>query len=77
MGEAHLGATLGGRVWLDPALNTKETWASGHLYVSYDAEGPAPIEHITFMFNRNTGYYEQLAESAVREINRIAGTAVS
>lgn len=72
-----LGATLGGRVWLDASLNTKETWANGHLYVSYDAEGPAPIEHITFMFNRNTGYYETLASNAVREIARMAGTALS
>lgn len=71
-----LGATLGGKVWLDPSLNTKETWANGHLYISYDAEGPAPIEHITFMFNRNTGYYEDLASNAIREIARLAGTAL-
>lgn len=71
-----LGATLGGKVWLDPSLNTKETWANGHLYVSYDAEAPAPIEHITFMFNRNTGYYEELASNAIREIARLAGTAL-
>lgn len=72
-----LGASLGGRVWLDPSLNTKETWANGHLYISYDAEGPAPIEHITFMFSRNTGYYETLSQSAVREIARMSGAAVS
>ncbi|MCO5730072.1 phage tail sheath subtilisin-like domain-containing protein [Rhizobium sp. SSA_523] len=71
-----MGATLGGRVWLDAALNTKETWASGQIFISYDAEGPAPIEHITFVFNRNTGYYEQLASDAVREIARLAGTAL-
>ena len=67
-----LGATLGGRVWLDPTLNTKESWASGQLYVNYDAEGPAPIEQITFMFNRNIGYYEALSEAAIREITRLA-----
>jgi len=71
-----LGATLGGRVWFDLTLNTKETWASGHLYVSYDAEAPAPIEHITFMFSRNTGYYEQLGQDAIREIGRLAGRAL-
>ncbi len=71
-----LGATLGGRVWLDPTINTKETWASGQLFVSYDAEGPAPIEHLTFMFSRNTGYYEQLGLDAVREIARLAGRAI-
>lgn len=69
------GATLGGRVWLDPALNTKETWASGRLYVSYDAEAPSPIERITFVFNRNTGYYEALADRAIREIERLSGQA--
>ena len=74
---AALGATLGGRVWLDPSLNTKESWADGHLYIHYDAETPAPIEHITFMFSRNTGYYEVLAQNAVKEIERIAGTAIS
>lgn len=72
-----LGATLGGRVWLDSTLNTKETWASGHLYIHYDAEAPAPIEHITFVFNRNTGYYETLAQNAVREIARLQGTALT
>lgn len=66
-----LGATLGGRVWLDPTLNTAETWAAGKLFISYDAEAPAPIQQITFVFNRNTGYYTELAERAVDEINRI------
>lgn len=69
-----LGATLGGRVWLDPDLNTPSTWQSGLLYVSYDAEGPAPLEHIVFMFNRNQGYYKVLAEDAIAEVNRIAAT---
>ena len=68
-----LGATLGGRVWLDRTINTPETWAAGHIYVSYDAEAPAPMEHITFVFNRNTGYYEELAEDALREIARLSG----
>jgi phage tail sheath protein FI len=67
-----LGATLGGRVWLDLSLNTAETWAAGQLYVSYDAEAPAPMEQITFIFNRNTGYYETLAADAVAEIARLA-----
>jgi phage tail sheath protein FI len=71
-----LGATLGGRVWLDSSLNTKETWANGQIFISYDAEAPAPIEHITFIFNRNTGYYEELSARAVREIARMAGTAL-
>lgn len=71
-----LGASLGGQVWLDPSLNTKDTWVNGHLYISYDNESPAPIEHITFVFNRNTGYYDTLSADAVREIARMAGTSL-
>ena len=71
-----MGATLGGKVWLDLSLNTKETWASGKLFVSYDAEGPAPMEHIVFIFNRNTGYYDELADAAAREIARLTGQNV-
>lgn len=32
------GVTLGGKVWIDPTLNTKESWLNGDLFVSYDAE---------------------------------------
>ncbi|MGH0003175.1 phage tail sheath subtilisin-like domain-containing protein [Pseudovibrio ascidiaceicola] len=71
-----LGATLGGEVWLDPTLNTPQTWQQGILYISYDAEAPAPIERIVFMFNRNAGYYEALAEEAAREINRLNSQAI-
>lgn len=71
-----MGATLGGKVWLDPTLNTKETWAAGQLFIHYDAEAPAPIEQLTFVFNRNTGYYETMAQNAVREIARLQGTAL-
>jgi phage tail sheath protein FI len=66
------GATLGSRVWLDPALNTAESFASGVLIVSYDAEGPAPAEHIQFYFYRNTGYYTELLQTAAREVERIS-----
>ncbi|EFO32137.1 phage tail sheath protein [Roseibium sp. TrichSKD4] len=71
-----LGAILGGRVWLDPTKNTKETWQQGQLYVSYDAEAPSPIEQITFMFNRNTGYYERVFDNVAREIQRISAAAI-
>ena len=65
------GITLGGAVWIDPALNTKESWANGDLFVSYDAEAPAPLQHLTFQFNRNTGYYAELAAAAVAEVARL------
>ncbi|KZL17698.1 Phage tail sheath protein [Pseudovibrio axinellae] len=73
---AGLGATLGGEVWFDPQLNTPLTWQSGKLYVSYDAETPAPIETIVFEFNRNNGYYAKLAESVTREIGRMNSAAL-
>ncbi len=70
-----LGATLGGEVWFDPKLNTPLTWQSGKLYVSYDAEAPAPLETIVFEFNRNSGYYRKLAEDVVAEIARMNSVA--
>lgn len=69
------GATLGGKVWLDPALNTAESMSNGIIYVSYDGEAPAPMEHIVFVFNRNTGYYTTLLASAAREIARQANAS--
>lgn len=70
-----MGATLGGRVWLDPVLNTQESLASGILYIHYDGEGPAPMEHLVFVFNRNTGYYKTVFEDAAREIARQSALA--
>lgn len=70
-----LGATLGGRVWLDPALNTKESMSAGLIYISYDGEAPAPMEHIVFEFNRNTGYYDTMLASAAREVARLSALA--
>lgn len=70
-----LGATLGGRVWLDPSLNTKESLSSGLLYIHYDGEAPAPMEHLVFVFNRNTGYYDTVLASAAREIARQSAIA--
>ena len=71
-----LGATLGGRVWLDPVLNTAESLSSGLIYIHYDGEAPAPMEHIVFVFNRNTGYYTTVFEDAAREIARSSAATV-
>lgn len=71
-----LGATLGGEVWFNPKLNTALTWQSGKLYVSYDAETPAPLETIVFEFNRNSGYYNKLADNVIREIGRMNSNAL-
>lgn len=59
-----LGAVLGGRAWLDPELNTPASFKAGQLFVNYDAEGPAPMERLTFRAHRNDDYYETLVISA-------------
>ena len=54
------GAILGGKVWLDPELNTPATLKAGKLYVSFDIEPPAPMERLTFRASREDGYYSEL-----------------
>lgn len=56
------GAILGGRVWLDPELNTEAELKAGRLYINFDIEPPAPLEHLTFRAYRNGEYYEELVE---------------
>lgn len=59
------GAILGGRVWLDPELNTQATLMAGQLYLDFDIEPPAPLERLTFRAHRNGSYYEELVSSVV------------
>jgi len=54
------GAILGGTVWLDPELNTEATLKSGQLFLDFDIEPPAALEHLTFRAHRNGQYYEEL-----------------
>ena len=53
-------AILGGRVWLDPELNTQTTLMAGKLYLDFDIEPPAPMERLTFRAHRNGSYYDEL-----------------
>lgn len=57
------GAILGGKVWLDPELNTEATLKAGKLYLDFDIEPPAPLEHLTFRAHREGSYYEELVAS--------------
>lgn len=57
------GAILGGKVWLDPELNTKDRLMAGQLYLDFDNEAPAPLERLTFRMHRNADYYEELVAS--------------
>ncbi|MBO6553264.1 MAG: phage tail sheath subtilisin-like domain-containing protein [Roseitalea sp.] len=63
-----IGALIGGKCWLDPALNTPAQFLDGKSFISFDLEPPAPNEHMTFVAYRNAGYYTELAEDAAREI---------
>lgn len=57
------GAILGGRVWVDPELNSATELAAGKLYLNFDIEPPAPLEHLTFRAHREGSYYTELVQS--------------
>ncbi|SFQ14554.1 hypothetical protein SAMN05421853_102118 [Roseivivax halotolerans] len=54
------GALLGFNCWLDPELNTEANLKAGKLYMNFDFEPPAPLEHLIFRAYRNGDYYEDL-----------------
>lgn len=54
------GAILGGKVWLDPELNSEANLKAGKLFLDFDIEPPAPLEHLTFRAHREGSYYEEL-----------------
>lgn len=54
------GAILGGQCWLDPDLNTQAELRAGRVYLNFDIEPPAPLEHLVFRAFRNGSYYEEL-----------------
>lgn len=56
-------AILGGKVWLDPELNTEATLKAGKLYLNFDIEPPAPLEHLVLQAHRNGDYYDELVMS--------------
>ena len=57
------GAILGGKVWLDPELNSEVNLKAGKLYLDFDIEPPAPLEHLVFRAHREGSYYEELVAS--------------
>lgn len=65
---AAVGAILGGDAWIDPTINTKDQMMQGKLYVDFDIEPPAPIEHLIFRAHRNGDYYEELIDDVIREL---------
>jgi phage tail sheath protein FI len=69
-----VGAIIGGRAWLDPTLNTPDQLQQGKLYVDFDLEPPAPLEHLIFRAHRNGQYYEELVADAIRTLETRVGT---
>ncbi|MBT2131231.1 phage tail sheath subtilisin-like domain-containing protein [Aliiroseovarius lamellibrachiae] len=57
------GALLGFKCWLDPELNTEATLKAGKLYLDFDFEPPAPLEHLVFRAHREGKYYDELISS--------------
>jgi len=45
--EVALGHLIGGKAWVDAALNTPESLANGHIYFDYDFTDVKTAEHIT------------------------------
>jgi uncharacterized protein len=59
------GAILGGKVWLDPELNSEANLKAGKLYVDFDIEPPAPLEHLVFRAHREGAYYKELVTAVL------------
>jgi uncharacterized protein len=60
---ARRGAILGGKVWIDPELNSATELQAGKLYINFDIEPPAPLEHLTLRAYREGDYYTELVLS--------------
>jgi len=56
-----VGAIIGGNVWFDPELNTKDQLAAGKIYFDFDFTPPPPAEHIVFRAHLVDTYLQQLA----------------
>jgi phage tail sheath protein FI len=61
------GAILGGKVWIDPELNSATELAAGKLYLDFDIEPPAPLEHLTFRAHREGAYYTELVNTVAAQ----------
>jgi phage tail sheath protein FI len=65
----HLGALVGGRVWLDPEKNTPEQTSAGIWAWDFDPTPPAPMEHIQNYAQLNDAYYTNLVAAIQSSLN--------
>ena len=63
--QKALGATLGGKVWLDPDLNTAASLQGGEQFYDFDFQPPAPLESLSFQASLNDAYYDQIVSSVL------------
>lgn len=68
-GLVSRGALLGGAVWFDTELNTKETLKAGRVYLNIDREAPAPLERLTLTVYNNDNYYDGLVDQIAAALN--------
>ncbi|WDD98360.1 phage tail sheath subtilisin-like domain-containing protein [Thalassomonas actiniarum] len=54
------GAILGGSIWADEDLNSKESIQAGKIYFNFDFTPPTPAEHIVFRSILTNDYLEEL-----------------
>ncbi|MEB8638662.1 phage tail sheath C-terminal domain-containing protein [Cronobacter muytjensii] len=60
-----MGAINGGKAWLDPDLNTKESLAAGKVYINVEFAPKSPAETITVTYRINNDYtVEQFLQAA-------------
>ena len=55
-----LGAILGGKCYVTPELNTKESLAGGRVYFDFDFTPPPPAERVTFRSRLTNDYLEDI-----------------
>ena len=65
-----IGAILGGKIWLDPALNPPGQLILGKPKFSGDIEPVGVAEDIQFVFHREPGYWVDLMNQAVLNLSR-------
>jgi len=59
----EIGAINGGKAWLDPELNTKESLAAGKIYINVEFAPKSPAQTIIITYRINNDYtVEQFAE---------------